>query len=211
MLDILKIKKITEGVLAWIDNDINTSPKEEQFLYQLLGDDRDGDYVFYDQAVSIFSRKIGNPRKIKVTFEFPKDASKLPVLVIREPSRTPDNNTIGKQVGMSSFGNAIMYDSHDFHYDVMCLSENMIESILISEVLYSLYIGAYDSFWNYFNLIQFDMKELIANNDTIPMPMFIRSVGIKLQRADQIPNIIKPVLLGKVIFDYPPGLIDDEK
>lgn len=66
----------------------------------------------------------------------------------------------------------ILRDSRNYEFEVMCVSDNFLESILMSEILYSLLLGSYNILSQSFQSISFSMKEVMINADVIPLPFF---------------------------------------
>lgn len=201
MIQIVKIKKIVESCLEYVQTDFESkSDEKDSFLYKVLGDTQDGSYNFYEQAKNLFLRKETNPNNIKVLLEYPKDRAGLPSYVIREPGKKSGiANSIGK---IESFmGDVPMYrDTRQYGLEIMCFSVNMNESILMSEVLYALLLGSWDLLASQFLKIEFSMKELMMENHLMPTPIFIRSIGLELSSEEIAPGLVDTTLLGKIIF-----------
>jgi hypothetical protein len=204
MLNIIYVKKIIESFMEYLYRDITTNPDEETtFLYRLLNGTTDGNYDFYQQAKKIYSRTPNNPNNIKVALEYPKDRLGLPCYVIREPgkNRGPVNN-IGKINGIfPEDGNLSYLDSRQSNYEIMCFAVNMVESIMISEILYALLVSAHDILIERFDTIDYQMKELMVENELIPVPIFIRSIGLNVSCSEMIPGMVDTELLGKILFE----------
>lgn len=201
MLQIVKIKKIVEACLEYVQTDFESKTNEkDSFLYKVLGDTQDGSYNFYEQAKNLFLRKETNPNNIKVLLEYPKDRAGLPSYVIREPGKKSGiANSIGK---IESFmGGVPMYrDTRQYGLEIMCFSVNMNESILMSEILYALLLGSWDLLASQFLKIEFSMKELMMENHLMPTPIFIRSIGLELSSEEIAPGLVDTTLLGKILF-----------
>ena len=197
MLQIVKIKKIVEACLEYVQTDFESKTDEkDSFLYKVLGDTQDGSFNYYEQA----KRKETNPNNIKVALEYPKDKTGLPAYIIREPGKTGGiANYIGK---IESFmGGVPMYrDTRQYGLEIMCFSVNMNESILMSEILYALLLGSWDTLASQFLKIEFTMKELMMQNNLMPTPIFIRSIGLDLSSEEIVPGLVDTSLLGKIIF-----------
>lgn len=201
MLQIVKIKKIVEACLEYVQTDFESKTDEkDSFLYKVLGDTQDGSFNYYEQAKNIFLRKETNPNNIKVALEYPKDKTGLPAYIIREPGKTGGiANSIGK---IESFmGGVPMYrDTRQYGLEIMCFSVNMNESILMSEILYALLLGSWDTLASQFLKIEFSMKELMMENHLMPTPIFIRSIGLELSSEEIAPGLVDTTLLGKILF-----------
>lgn len=204
MLNIIYIKKIVESLVDYIYEDIENNPKEEtSFLYRLLKGTVDKSYDFYEQSKKIFSRNPNNPNNIKISLEYPKDRTALPCYVIREPGKVKGPvNPIGKIEGVyTDTGDYRYIDSRQSNYEIMCFASNMMESILLSEVLYYLLVGAHDLLIDKFDTIDYQMKELMVENSLIPTPIFIKSISIIASSTELVPGVIDYELLGKVFFE----------
>lgn len=202
MLQIVQIKKLLEDLLEYVHQDYANHQDDETqtFLYKVLYGTVDGNYDFYQQAKKLFLRTQENPNNLKVIYEYPKDRSSIPVYVIREPGKIEGPaNSIGK---IEKFiGDIPQYrDNRQFNFEIMCFSTNMMESILMSEIMYALLLGAYDILASRYLLIDYSMKELMMENNLMPTPIFIRSIGLNLVQDEVVPGTVDSILLGKIIF-----------
>lgn len=209
MILIARIKQIVDGLLNYIQYDFESVPENETFLYHMFYGTRDGSFDFYEQAKSIFLRKNTNPRKIQVKMEYPKDKSHMPCIIVREPGRSTDKAAplggYGAPV-LDQFG-AEQYEREGFRQpafakiDLMCFSDNMLESILIGEVLYALLIGARNTFEEEFAYFDFSTDELIAQNDLFPQPIIIKNVVIEVEDIGNYASIIRPEMVRRFIIE----------
>lgn len=202
MLQITQIKAIITRLLIFIQEDYKNNVEEDTFLYKTFYGVKDGNFDFYEQGKKLFLRNDSNPRNLRVLLEFPKDKTKIPAYVVREPSkRTSEFNSIGKLTGQFDHtGKMILRDSRNYEFEVMCVSDNFLESILMSEILYSLLLGSYNILSQSFQSISFSMKEVMINADVIPLPFFLRSIGLNLTSDEHVPTIEEMPLLKKVLF-----------
>lgn len=202
MLQIAQIKSIITRLLLFVQEDYKNNKEEDTFLYKTFYGVKDGNFDFYEQGKKLFLRSDANPRNLRVLLEFPKDKTKTPAYVVREPSkRTSEFNSIGKLTGQFDHtGKMILRDSRNYEFEIMCVSDNFLESILMSEILYALLLGSYNILAQSFQSISFSMKEVMINADVIPLPFFLRSIGLNLTSDEQVPTIEETSLLGKVLF-----------
>lgn len=202
MLQITQIKAIITRLLIFVQEDYKNNTEEDTFLYKTFYGVKDGNFDFYEQGKKLFLRNDSNPRNLRVLLEFPKDKAKTPAYVVREPSkRTSEFNSIGKLTGQFDHtGKMILRDSRNYEFEVMCVSDNFLESILMSEILYSLLLGSYNILSQSFQSISFSMKEVMINADVIPLPFFLRSIGLNLTSDEHVPTIEEMPLLKKVLF-----------
>lgn len=203
MFTIIEVKKLVVSLIKYIQEDYKNSVKEEEsFLYKLLFGKKEGNFDFYEQSKSIFLRESTSPNNIQISLEYPKDKTRLPAYIIREPSRDRgDSNSIGKIFGYNPEGGLDIRDSRRCTFEIMCFSTNMLESIILSEVLYALFIGSYNELSVQFTNIDFRMRELMMNQELIPTPIFIRSLEMDISYEEFIPSLFKQELLGKIIFE----------
>lgn len=208
MMLIARIKEIVEGLLEYVQYDYNSVPENESFLYHMFYSTKDGAFDFFEQAKAIFLRKYSNPRKIRVTMEYPKDKSHLPCIIIREPARNVD-----KPAPLGGFGLALedvyggeQYEREGFrvptHSDVelMCFSDNMLESVLICEVLYALLEGARNTFEEEFAEFDFKTSELVAENTVFPLPILIKTITISVEDIGRYASIIRPEIVKRFVI-----------
>lgn len=203
MIPIITIKQLISKLLEFIYVD-SSSEKEEKdtFLYQILGGIKDNNFDFYEQAKSLFLRDQTNPRNVRILVEYPKDRTAFPCYVIREPGkRNGADNSIGKIKDYSNLGSYLYRDSRQSDFEIMCLSQNVYESIIMSEVLYALLLAAYDILASQFETIDFTIRELMAENEIMPMPIFIKSVSLSVSMNNIVPGLLKEDLLKKVLFE----------
>ena len=71
----------------------------------------------------------------------------------------------------------------------------------MSEVLYALLLAAYDILASQFETIDFTIRELMAENEIMPMPIFIKSVSLSVSMNNIVPGLLKEDLLKKVLFE----------
>lgn len=189
MFLIARIKKIVDALLNHVQQDYQARPEEQTFLYEMFNGYRDGDFDFYEQARKIFLRTNDSPRKIQVSLEYPKDRNHIPCIVIREPERStpvpeglggfgevPDDDYGDSYVGRQGYRKPQASSVH-----IMCFTDNVLESILIAEVLYGLFLGARNTFEQEFYGFDFNMSELIAENSVFPQPLIIKNIVVDVQ------------------------------
>lgn len=218
-IPLLKLKGLIDSLLDYIREDLSTCISEdredESFLSLVLEGNESDNYNFYTQAKAVFSRTAESRQKITTGIAFPKDASVLPYVWIREPQRQKGKtNGIGKSMGVDvMFGNVeegesqVNYrnqfrDDKQSSYEVVVVSANYMESIMISEVLYSMLLGSYDLLADLYNLAEVNMKEIMMNNDSIPPYSFLsRALVIDIDFENYIPTVSAGQLISKINFN----------
>lgn len=202
MLQIVKIKNIITRLLIFVQEDYKNHPEEETFLYKVFHDTKEGNFDFYEQGKKLFLRQESNPRNLRVSLEFPKDKTSLPSFVVREPSkRESPFNSIGKLNGdFDPYNKMEIRDSRSYEFEIMCVSDNFLESLLMSEILYSLLLASYNLLSTSYQSISFSMKEVMVETSLIPTPFFLRGISIALASDEEVPTIENIPLLGKVMF-----------
>ena len=91
-------------------------------------------------------------------------------------------------------------DDKQSSYEVVVMSTNYMESLMISEVLYAMFLGSYDLLAELYNLAEVNMKELMMNNDSIPPYSFLsRALVIDIDFENYIPSVNTGQLISKKI------------
>ena len=198
MILLFKMKQIVDGLLDWVQQDYDNNKEEDTFLYQMFNGTENGRFNFYEQAKSLFLRSERSPRKLTTTFEYPKDRTPLPCVVIRETSKKFSEEMISG-VGMEYFladpessyqEKESFYHLSDSSFSLMCFSDNTVESIMIGEVLYSLFYGAHNTFEEDFVSFKFNLSEIMVENQVFPVPLIIKNILVDVRIEDNIPSII---------------------
>lgn len=208
MLLISKIKQLVQGLLNYVRTDSNSLPETQTFLYQMFWGVKDGSFDFYQQARSLFLRGNESPRKISVLFEYPKDKAHFPCIVIREPKKVGKFNPFGG-VGVDETFGVEKYTREGFtnitssSVDIMCISDNFLESILIAEVLYALLEGGRNTLESEFTNFDFSLNEIIAENQLFPTPIIIKNISITVEEENRYSSLLMGDYIHKFIFDAP--------
>jgi hypothetical protein len=224
-ISLLKIKGLIDSLVDYARDDlklcIDEDRETESFLYLVLDGNNSDGYDFYKQAKSVFSRTEESSTKIVTGLAYPKDVSSAPYIWIREPQRTKgQQNGIGKLTGrtldfvkeiydpvedVTTFENSFRQEYRDDKqavYEVVIMSKNYIESIMVSEVIYSLLIGSYELLSTLFNLTEINMKELMMNNDNIPPFMIVsRAITLDVDFENFVPSVSSRELVNKLKFN----------
>lgn len=209
MITIARIKQIVDGLLAYVEYDYETVPEDQTLLYHMFYGTRDGVFDFYEQAKEIFLRKNTSPRKITTRMEYPRDKSHMPCIIIREPGRG-----YGEVEPLGGFGDPTgdLFGSTDYQREgfiqsslstvnMMCFSDNMLESTLIGEVLFTLLVGARNTLEQEFTKYHFSTNELVAENALFPTPILIKNISVEIEDTDRFASIIRPELIRSFIIE----------
>ncbi len=212
-IPIVKLKRFLDGLIEYIRTDletrINAGLEAESFLYQVLEGNRTDGFDFYEEGKNIFSRTSTSSRKIETRLMFTKDIAPTPTIHVREPAKVKgifnsigglDNQRIDLQTGYLS-----QYrDTKKASYEFVCTSDNPLEAVLVSEVIYSGFVAAHETLIALgFSLFDYGMKELIANNELIPYPLYIKSIELTVQFENTIPSIQSGLLCDIINFQPP--------
>lgn len=211
-MPLLKVKGIIDSLIEYVKEDIEAcvdeGREEESFLYLIFSESETDGYNFYNQAKNVFLRTNEDRNRITTGLAYPKNMANAPYVWIREPQRSVGKtNTIGKLSGGfyemtdGSFKDEYR-DSKSASYEVVVMSTNYLESIMISDVLYSLLVSSYELFTTLFNFFEVNMKELMMNNDQVPPYMLLsRALALDIDFDNYIPAISNEKLLNKVVFN----------
>lgn len=224
-IGILRLKKIVDSLLDFvkadyeynlnniIDDGINPEHNTvgESFLFRCIDSDDEIEGISYQQlAVEIFTRDDLENRKVETRLMFDPDRAVLPTIHLREPAKGK-----GHTDGIGYIGDFI-YENEDgsfqearkrsfaSQYEFLITSANRHEVIIMEEVLLGLFIGAQDTLALYhpFYSFQFSVKELMANNELVPRPLFIKSISVNTSFEKAYPDLSKNLMLGKILFNH---------
>ena len=221
-IKVLWLKKIVDALILWVQEDYNIkvadNREEDSFLYRYLNGNTEGDYDFYVQAKAIFLRDQKSPRQIRTSLMFNKDIKGTPHVHVREPAKSKGQyNSIGGGMGniiMNTDGsyNDTFRDSKRASYDIVITSDNPLDTVLISEVLYALLWGANSTLSDEFGLFDLGMKELMMENHLVPIQLYIKAITMDVQFDNEmmgltgdIPvidiNLNNPTILNSNIYE----------
>ena len=213
-IGIIKIKKLIDGLLTFVKDDYDTQISHgyvgESFLERCFDDEDVTEGISYKTtAIEIFTRTPDKLRKVDTRIMFDIDRAPLPTIHLREPAKSK-----GKQDAISYIGEEF-YENLDgstndqrrrsftSNYELLITSMNRHEVIVMEEVMLALLIGAQDtlSLANPFYSFDFSVKELIAQNDLVPNPLFVKSISINASYDKTYPDLTDNHLLRKILFD----------
>jgi hypothetical protein len=212
-IQIIRMKKIVDALIEYIRADYEAkfpALETETFLYRSLYGMTTGgaDYDFYTQAKEIFLRDSNSPRKIQTGLMFPRQVQSTPHVHVREPAKQNGNfNSIGAGFSVNPVagigGNVIdeYRDTKRASYEIVITSDNPMDTILISEVMYSLMLGAYDTLSQLFTTFNFSMRELIMNQDIHTPFLYVKSITIDAQYENTATSIADKGYLNSLIFN----------
>lgn len=195
MILIARIRQLVQSLLDFVQKDCDSLPESQTFLYQMFWGLKDGSFDFYNQARELFLRRNTNPRKITVLMEYPKDKAHFPCIVVREPRKSPKMTPLGGVGDQEVFGVA-QYQRESFttvtssNVDLMCISDNFLESVLLGEALYALFEGARNTFEQEFVNFDFSMGEIIVENQLFPTPIVIKNINITVDEECRFASIL---------------------
>ena len=224
-IGILRLKSLVDALLEFVKEDYKAKvllqsqvvpPSTanyiaESFLYRCIDSSDIADGVDYRLlAVEIFTREQSDSRKIETRLMFDRDRANLPTIHVREPAKNK-----GVQDGLGYIDEEIFENidesfnesrrrSFNSQYDLMITSMNRHEVIVIEEVLLGLLISAQDnlSLSDPFYQFNFNVKELMANNELVPQPLFIKSIGVNVSYDKTYPNLSGNSLLNDILFSH---------
>lgn len=183
---------------------------EESFLYRCIDDGDIADGINYRElAVEIFTRPTTDHRSIETRLMFDTDRAMIPTVHIREPAKNKGKTDaigyMGEDIYENLDGglNEERKRSFGSQYELLITSANRHEVIIIEEVLLALLIGAQDTLALYdpFYVFEFSVKELVANNQLIPDPLFIKGITLYVSYDKTYPNISTDEMLGRILFE----------
>jgi len=212
-IGIIRVKKLIDALIAFVKEDYETKLAggipEESFLLRCFDEEDVIDGISYSTlAVEIFTRDNLERRKLETRLMFDRDRAELPTIHVREPAKNK-----GQQDGVGYIDDDL-YENADggfnparrrsftSQYELMITSLNRHDVIIIEEVILALLIGAQDTLAlaNPFYNFSFNVKELIANNELIPNPLFIKSIGVNVSYDKTYPDLSTNNMLNQILF-----------
>ena len=220
---ILRIKNLVDSLLDFVKSDYEDKvalqstvvlPSDvdhisESFLMRCFDSDDNADEISYKElATEIFTRGESDSRKIGTRIMFDADRANLPTIHVREPAKGKGKtDSIGYRTEdfYENFDGGYTDErrrSFSSQFELMITSPNRHEVIIIEEVLIGLLIGAQDTLAlsSPFYTFDFSVKELIANNELVPFPLFIKAIGINVSYDKTYPDLTNNELLNKILF-----------
>lgn len=195
MILIARIRQLVQSLFDFVQKDFNSLPETQTFLYQMFWGLQDGSFNFYNQARDIFLRTNTSPRKVTVLMEYPKDKAHFPCVVVRESNKSPKFTPFGGIGGTEPFG-VPQYQREGFttftssKIDLMCISHNFLESVLLGETLYALLEGARNTLEQEFVNFEFSMSEIIVENQLFPTPIVIKNISIMVDEESRFASLL---------------------
>jgi len=213
LIPILKIKKVVDLMLEFIKTDYeNQTDKNNSFLYRVIGGNQDNGYDFYEQAVSIFTRGENNSRQIETRLGFDPNRAQIPTIHIRQPSKMK-----GKSDGIGFISEDIYVNedstissqgrkSYSSKYELMITAGKTLEVIIITEIIEAAMLSTYESLTGldgWIDLIDFETKEMIINNEGLAAPLFATSIGINTSFENLVPKLYTEDNIASIQFNKP--------
>lgn len=211
-IPILKVKKFVDLLIEFIETDYqNTINKNNSFLYKILYDNTDNGWNFYTNAVEIFTRGEDDNRKLETRLMFDRSRAGLPTIHVREPSKNKgsydsigflsEDITINEDNTISSQARKTFRSS----FELMITSGNSLECVMIQEVLESAMLASLDTLTiPFFELVDFNSKELMMNDDAERNMLFIKTIGLEIQyEKNEIPKLYTEDNITSITFNNP--------
>jgi hypothetical protein len=95
-------------------------------------------------------------------------------------------------------------------FEYVVTSPNVLETLLVYEVLHAAMMSAIDTLDEYFNNITITSKELVAKNDAVPQPLFLKCMMIDVDYVKSMPRLGTPEQFASMVEFYPPILYSEE-
>lgn len=197
-IPILKVKKFVDLLIAFIKTDYDSAvDKNDSFLYRVLSDNRDNGWDFYLNAVEVFTRDGQDSRKLETRLMFDRSRAGLPTIHVREPAKNNggyDNigflsNTYTTNPDLTVSDNVRKTFASNF--ELMITSGNSLECVMIQEVIESAMLASISTLTiPFFELVDFNARELIMNDDLERNMLFIKTIGLNVKyEKESIPTL----------------------
>ena len=199
-VSIVKLKKVVGDLLEHVRQDLidNALTPTQSWLYiEFNGIEIDG-RNFYTDLKSLIEKDDKDKRKLEVRLMFDKERANLPTFHIHYPSEDGQSgdNTVGTgyQTITDENNNVVNQFSRSFigQYELIVTAGNSLEVVMLYEFIDALLIAGADTLTHYFDIFKFSGKQLMANQELIPLPIFFRAIGISLQCKKIVRSLIQP-------------------
>lgn len=211
-IPILKVKKFVDLLVEFIKTDYeNAVDKQNSFLYRVLGDNIDNGWDFYENAVAVFTRDGDDSRQLETRLMFDRTRAGLPTIHVREPAKGK-----GSYDGIGFLSEDIVVNEDDTisstarktfrsSFELMITSGNSLECVMIQEVIEAAMLASFDSLTiPFFELIDFNAKELMMQSDVERSMLFIKTIGLDIQyERDGIPKLYTEQNTTTIQFENP--------
>jgi hypothetical protein len=192
------LHQIIENALKHVKNDYQSQVDPENSLISRVFKGLSHykkDYV--KEAVDLFTREEGHPRKIESRLFFDAERSNIPTIHITMPSDQPGENSIG--VGESGFADSFietsttltpMYERRfDTQFQIICTSDNHSEVLIMYHLLRVVLISIFDTIsLSGLENAKISGQELRIKSDLVPEHIFMRGIGIACSYEIQVPR-----------------------
>jgi hypothetical protein len=214
-IPVTKIKAILDALITMIRDDYSSallnSVETESFLYRVLYGNALGDYDFYVNGVDIFTRTDASARQIQTRMGFDLGITTLPTIYVHQPNEVMKGvNTIGWGYDTNGFFDNTdgsqtdkLFRGFGSVFEYVITSPNVLETVVVYEVLHAALSACIDTFNEWFNNISFTGKELIAKNESMPEPLFIKSIQLDVDYTKEVPRLGTPQQLVSLVEFYP--------
>jgi hypothetical protein len=212
----LKLKTILELLINVVRVDYTTklaaNLESEAWLYRCFYGVRYGNFDYYTQAKEILiNRNQNNIKQLNIRNGFSLvDKPNTPTIHIHVPGEQQQGvNSIGLNLDTAEFyENSVDNQYNEKYartfegdYDLMITSPNYDEVELLYRFLQALFIAAGDTLnENFDGVFKFSGKQIIANPEMIPTPMFIKVWTVKIQQKISVPMLPIAEYLGNAEF-----------
>jgi hypothetical protein len=214
-IPVTKIKAILDALITMIRDDYSAAllngGETESFLYRVLYGNALGDYDFYVNGVDIFTRTDASARQIQTRMGFDLGITTLPTIYVHQPNEVMKGvNTIGWGYDTNEFFDNTdgsqtdkLFRGFGSVFEYVITSPNVLETVVVYEVLHAALSACIDTFNEWFNNISFTGKELIAKNESMPEPLFIKSIQLDVDYTKEVPRLGTPQQLVSLVEFYP--------
>lgn len=213
-IGIIKIKKLVDTLIAYVKEDYEAhcpSNTPESFIERCFDEfDEDGGVIYSETAKDIFFRDQSTNRKLETRLMFDRDRALLPTIHVREPAKSK-----GAQDGVGNMGEDFFINgdttyqherrrSFNSQFELMITSGNRHEVIIIEEVIVGLLLSIQDTIAlnTPFYLFELSVRELMANNELIPTPLFIKSIMLNVGYDKIYPDITEMDKINRIVFSH---------
>lgn len=197
-IPLILLKKLYDEALNKIRADlayyVTQADEENSWLYRVFGDNEIDGYNFYTQAKSILLRGDKDPKKIQTRLLFNPSKSNAPVIYFNEPSEdSGSQDWIGVNRDDLFFTSNTSFSerlgrSYRSVYEIVVMSNNNTETIMIYNLLKALTISLKSSLSHHFNTYSISGRQLM-DMSTLQPEYFYKSLALLIDYSISVPDI----------------------
>ncbi len=193
----LIIKAVVDGIVTMIHRDIEASPvKEDTLLYGIFEKLKYNSFVYYDQAVALFTINKGKSRQLKTKLSFDGDVSSPPIIYVTSGSDEFASAGIGRIESESvetKDKKVRSINSCRFagKTSIVLISDNQEEVLVMYHTMRAMLLATIDTLsTSGIEDCRLGGGDVSLNEEMTPKGMFIKAISMTYQYEVRVPSAV---------------------